>query len=231
MNIPPLCIIQARYGSTRLPGKMLLKIGGESLIARAWRIACEAFGEANVVVAIPECDLESALHAELRRINANVRTAIGVASDDVLGRFYEVAHSMRWHPDSVIVRYTPDDWRKNVAALRRVAGGTREPVEIGGEAFTLAQLDAAHERERATRPISGDCSLVRGDDGTATGCRCGRPVSWTGYDGTAEHFNTRREHITYALFHCPAPEPPDDGLPWSIDTEADLIAARKSEGE
>src|SRR5690242_10612729 len=43
VNIPPLCIIQARLDSTRLERKMLLTLNGETLIARAWRIACEAF--------------------------------------------------------------------------------------------------------------------------------------------------------------------------------------------
>jgi spore coat polysaccharide biosynthesis protein SpsF (cytidylyltransferase family) len=147
MTPPPLCVIQARYHSTRLPGKMLLKIGGESLIARAWETATWAFGMPDCVVAIPKTDEAGPLGDELRRIGANVFAWEGPESD-VLTRMWACAHTYRWHPDSAIVRYTPDDWRKDEAALRDVAGGYRLPVETGGEAFTLAMLDAAHERER-----------------------------------------------------------------------------------
>ena len=115
MNVPPLCIIQARWDSKRLPGKMLLKLGDETLITRAWRIACEAFGESNCVVATPKA--ENPLIEELRRIGAVVFQWAG-PEWDVLSRLYACAHTYRWHPDSVIVRYTPDDPFKSVEALR-----------------------------------------------------------------------------------------------------------------
>jgi spore coat polysaccharide biosynthesis protein SpsF len=143
MNIPPLCIIQARMGSMRLPGKMLLKLGDETLIARAVRIAGEAFGGQNVLVAIPHNEAQADLLAELERIEAHVMQ-VDCDEKDVLGRFHAAAHSMRWHPDSPIIRYTPDDPWKDEGALRAVASGLRVPVEFGGEAFTLAQLDYAH---------------------------------------------------------------------------------------
>lgn len=145
MNIPVLCIIQARYNSTRLPGKMLCELGGESLIARGVRIACEAFGPENVVVACCSIDKCSPLADELARIGATVHWYNG-AESDVLARFFECAHTYRWHPDSVLVRYTPDDAQKSVSMLRRVASGERLPVEWGGEAFTLAMLDEAQRR-------------------------------------------------------------------------------------
>lgn len=144
--IPVLCIIQARWNSTRLPGKMLLKLGEETLIERAWRIANECGQELYEwvsVVAIPKADETGPLGEELRRIGAKVFAWDG-PEWDVLGRFYYCAHHYRWHPDTVIVRYTPDDPFKTPGALRAAARGFRLPVEQGGEAFTLAQLDAAH---------------------------------------------------------------------------------------
>ena len=144
MNISPLCILQARLRSKRLPGKMLLPFGDETLIARGWRIACEAFTAEHCVVAIPKDDEQGPLGRELRRIGARVLGFNG-NDRDVVSRFHFAAHRYRWHPDSVIVRYTPDDPWKDPAALRMVASGERLPVEIGGEAFTLAQLDAVHE--------------------------------------------------------------------------------------
>ena len=144
MNIPPLCIIQARLNSARLRDKMLLDFGGETLIARAWRLVRRRFP--SFVVAIPGSDEAGPLGEELRRLGAEI-FAWGGFEDDVLGRFYHCAHAYRWHPDSVIVRWTPDDPFKDAdLALRVAENGCRLPVEQGGEAFTLAMLDAAHAR-------------------------------------------------------------------------------------
>jgi spore coat polysaccharide biosynthesis protein SpsF len=157
----PLCIIQARLKSSRLPEKMLLKLAGETLIARAWRLACEAFGQANVVVAIPTMDDAGPLGAELRRIKATVFAWDG-DERDVLGRFWFCAHRYRWHPDSIIFRWTGDDWNKSPSACLRVVAGERLPVEQGGEAFTLEMLDVAnsvtqdkYKREHITYALFG----------------------------------------------------------------------------
>jgi spore coat polysaccharide biosynthesis protein SpsF (cytidylyltransferase family) len=141
----PLVIIQARLASTRLPNKMLCDLGGQTLIERAWGIACEAFGADDCVVAIPKGDEDGPLGAELDRIGANVFAWEG-DERDVLGRFDACAWTYRWKRDSVIVRYTPDDPFKSAEHLWRVVSGERLPVELGGEAFTLGMLDAAHRR-------------------------------------------------------------------------------------
>ena len=49
--MPALIVIPARYGSTRLPGKPLLKIAGRTLIERVFRIAKTVSGSPQVVVA------------------------------------------------------------------------------------------------------------------------------------------------------------------------------------
>jgi hypothetical protein len=191
----PLVILQARLASTRLPGKMLLKIGAETLIERAWNKAAEAFGADDCVVAIPKGDEDGPLGEELDRIGANVFAWKGPESD-VLGRYHDCAHSYRWRGDSVLLRITPDDPMKSAEHMWRVVNGERLPVELGGEAFTLAMLDAAHEREELwVRTFSG-----------------------------ANEINSRREHITHALF--PFALPPI-GIPgYTVDTQADLDAAR-----
>ncbi len=112
----------------------------------------------------------------------------GGDENDVLGRFFETAVSFRWHPDSVIFRFTPDDVQKRVDMMLQVADGARHPVELGGEAFTLSML-----REAQTR--------------------------FAGIYDSPFH----REHITHAIFQCPAPPAPPGTI--SVDTEADLIAA------
>lgn len=143
--IPPLCIIQARYHSTRLPGKMLRTLGVETMIARSHRLACQAFSARHVVVAIPKGDELGPLGDELRRIGATIFAWEG-SENDVLWRFHDCAHAFRWHPDSVVHRWTPDDPFKDPWTCRSVAFGERAPVEIGGEAFTLGMLDEAYRR-------------------------------------------------------------------------------------
>lgn len=133
-------------GSKRLPGKMLLPLGGKPLVAWAYGAAVKAFGWPNVVVAIPATQENDALHGALLGLGAEVFRWDGPEAD-VLGRFYACAHRYRWHPDTVIVRISPDDPFKDPVMLRLVAAGERLAVEVGGEAFTLAQLDAAHFRE------------------------------------------------------------------------------------
>jgi spore coat polysaccharide biosynthesis protein SpsF (cytidylyltransferase family) len=141
--IPPLCIIQCRLNSTRLPQKMLAELGDETLIARAYRMAVAHFGDEHVVVAIPFKDWDGPLGDELRRVNARVMTT-ATHEADVLGRFYEVARTYRWRPESVLHRWTPDDPWKNSLAIMRAVNGERVSAETGGEAFTLAMLEHAH---------------------------------------------------------------------------------------
>lgn len=141
MSIPVMCIIQARYHSTRLPGKMLCELGGETLIARAHRLASEAFGAKRVVIAIPAHDpreLEEAVPG------AQIFLYAGYESD-LVARFYHCA--LRYEHTGVIHRWTPDDPFKDPACCRCVAKGEtstpwgqRYPVELAGEAFTFKHL-------------------------------------------------------------------------------------------
>ena len=155
----PLAIVQARMASTRLPGKMMLPLNGHPLVYHAWRRSVEAFGEVNVVVAMPISEENDTLAEFIKRIGGQVFRWDG-PEEDVLGRFYFCANAYRWHPQSVIVRITPDDFRKDVHAMKAVAAGARLPVEIGAEAFTLEQLLIAHayvtdpaQREHITHAI------------------------------------------------------------------------------
>ena len=191
-----LCIVQARLKSTRIENKMLLKLGGETLIARAWRVACEAFGAECCVVAIPTGDWNGPLGEELRRIGASVYLC-NKDENDVVWRFYMAC--IDWMMRTCVkdtplcVRYTPDDYRKSAEALRQTADGHVLPIEIGGEAFSFrdlltAQITAKGEREHVTYAIAG----------------------------------ARRLLGEVPIRH---PAPPNDGLPWTIDTPEQYAAA------
>ena len=147
-------------GSTRFPGKMMAPLRGRPLIWWAWRRSVEAFGEANVVVAIPDTEENHLLREFIESHDGRVFAWDG-DEDDVLGRLYHCAHSFRWHPESVICRVTPDDPLKQPELMRGVAWGARYPVELSCEATTLQTLTILHhnitdpaDREHLTHILS-----------------------------------------------------------------------------
>jgi len=186
---------------------MLLTLQGETLIARAWKQAVEVFGRGNVIVAIPHTDDDGPLGEELRRIDADVFAWDG-QERDVLARFYHCAHEYRWHPASIIVRWTPDDVKKSSQLCREVSEGARHPVWMSCEAFTLAQLDTAHRNEPAWRKLP------------TIGLRISPDLFVPDSEGVR---NRNREHISYALFPTYREETPPLGA--CIDTPADYDAA------
>ena len=60
--LSPIVIIPARLAASRLPGKPLLRIGGEAMIVRVWRAAIAA-GVGPVVVACAEEPIAAAIRA------------------------------------------------------------------------------------------------------------------------------------------------------------------------
>jgi len=142
-DIPPLAVLQARMGSTRLPGKMIRPLAGRPLIWWAWRRSVEAFGEDNVVVAMPATEENNVLAELVKNFGGKVFRWNG-DENDVLGRFYFCAHTFRWHPNSVICRITPDDPLKQPKLMKEVSWGVRHPVELSCEATTLQELSILH---------------------------------------------------------------------------------------
>jgi spore coat polysaccharide biosynthesis protein SpsF len=144
--IPPLVIVQARMGSTRLPRKMLLPLGGKPLVCHATETAIQTFGAEHVKATVPASVENDPLATVLLSLGIDVIRSTR-SERDVLGRFVDVARKYRWRPESTLLRLTPDDPWKTPEAMRRVVAGERLPAELGGEAFTLGMLEAAHERE------------------------------------------------------------------------------------
>jgi len=139
---------------------MMLPLGGRPLIWHAWRRCVEAFGEANVVVAIPDTEENELIRKFIEEQGGQVFRWDG-PENDVLGRIYHAAHALRWKRDSVILRVTPDDPFKDPKMMMRVAMGERHPVELSAEGMTLEWLEYAHaqvtnpeQREHLTHILS-----------------------------------------------------------------------------
>lgn len=100
MNV--VAIIQARVGSTRLPGKVLFELAGKTVLAHVIQRIKEAPGVDKVVIATTNNKADDAVVEEALRQGALVYRG---SEDDVLSRYYEAA---RQYQADVVVRITSD---------------------------------------------------------------------------------------------------------------------------
>ncbi len=109
-----VALIQARMGSTRLPGKSLALIGGRPLLQHVIERAQAAETVHDVVVATTWQLADRAIHDLAERCGAH---CFAGSVDDVLDRFYQAA----WLSHaSIVVRLTADDPFKDPAIIDRV---------------------------------------------------------------------------------------------------------------
>ena len=97
-----VAVVQARIGSSRLPGKVLKDLAGESVLARVVQRLHRSSLISEVVIATSASAGDRAVLREAERLN--VRCFRG-SEADVLDRFYQAARV--FHAD-VVVRITSD---------------------------------------------------------------------------------------------------------------------------
>jgi spore coat polysaccharide biosynthesis protein SpsF len=153
-NLKVVAIIQARMGSTRLPGKVLKDLAGDTVLARVVNRSRRARLVHQVVVATSELPADDAIVRECERL--------GVArfrgdEADVLDRYYRAALQ---HSADVIVRVTSDcpliDPELIDEHVRRLLDGWRQvdfvtnigertyPLGLAVEAMPLDVLTRMH---------------------------------------------------------------------------------------
>ena len=154
------CIIQARMGSRRLPGKMLMDLGGKPVlwhtVMRAKKIGLP------VLVTVPEKD------AELMAVTDNCQVGINFGpEDDVLSRYYFAAAGMGLGPSGAnrggaIMRLCGDQPLIDPDACTRVLEAFKGldvdwcandyhltyPIGLGCEVFTFQALELAHREAK-----------------------------------------------------------------------------------
>lgn len=216
MSERPIAIVQARVGSTRLPGKVLRSILGRPILWHVVERVRHASGLAHVVVATTDRPADEPIR---RLCEEHGITWFAGSERDVLDRFYRTALRERGDP---LVRVTADcplvdpELLTRLLALYRTgqydhvgvatgAGalrlpGGRFPDGLDAECFSFAALERAWRE--ATRPID-------------------------------------REHVTpyiwrnTAIFRCGhlTSERDYSQLRWTVDTEADFeLVAKVYEG-
>jgi len=101
MNV--VAIIQARMGSSRLPGKVLADLCGAPLLERVVRRVSRAASVTQVVIATTTKPADDAI---ARLCDERGWSCFRGSEDDVLDRYYQAA---RLHKADVVVRVTSDD--------------------------------------------------------------------------------------------------------------------------
>jgi spore coat polysaccharide biosynthesis protein SpsF len=97
-----IAIIQARMGSTRLPGKVLQDLAGKSMLARVVSRTCRAKALQEVVIATTTNALDDAI---VELCEAHNWSWFRGSEDDVLDRFYQAAKKYK---ADLIIRITSD---------------------------------------------------------------------------------------------------------------------------
>ncbi len=149
-------IVQARMGSTRLPGKVMEAVQGRPVLAHVLGRCAEIRGGDVVVCAVPDSEESAPLETVARARGAQVYRG---SEQDVLGRYLAAA---RMVGADVVMRITSDcplidpDVCGAVLALRAREGADYAtnnmprsfPLGLDCEAFTTAALA---EADRMTR--------------------------------------------------------------------------------
>ncbi len=86
-----VAIIQARLGSTRLPGKVLLDLGGKTVLGRVVERVGRMKTVKDLVVATSSLESDDAIEAECRRLGV---PCFRGSEEDVLDRFRGAADTM-----------------------------------------------------------------------------------------------------------------------------------------
>ena len=149
------CVIPARHGSTRLPGKPLLDIAGVPMIERVRRAAAASSAAAVIVATDHEA------------IRAQVAAAGGAvcltAAEHASGtdRLAEVARRQGWADDAIVVNVQGDEPLLPAAVIDQVAANLAAHPECGvatlcepiADAETLADPNAVKVVAAAGRAL------------------------------------------------------------------------------
>lgn len=101
-SINIITIIQVRMGSTRLPGKVLMDIGGRTMLARVVHRARRAKLLNKIIVATTLNSRDNPIVMECKRLDVSFSRG---SEEDVLDRYYQAAQKFR---ADAIVRITSD---------------------------------------------------------------------------------------------------------------------------
>lgn len=156
-------IIQARMGSTRLPGKSMMDLAGAPLIARILERVKRCIKLDDIVLAIPDTEKD--------RVLMDLGESYGIkvfagSENDLVDRYYQAA---LWSKADIVGRLPADNATPEPAEIDRiidhhlslgrrgfssnlsVIGDSEYPDGIGAEMFDFSLLEEARARQNDPR--------------------------------------------------------------------------------
>jgi len=140
-----VAIIQARMGSTRLPGKVMMRMGNRTLLGYLTTHLSTARTLSAIVIATTTHHRDDVIVEEARRLGVE---SFRGSEDDVLERYIQAA---RVHNAEIVVRVTGDNPFTDPASIDRVVEQVAEgydyaiegdlPVGTTGEALSFEALE------------------------------------------------------------------------------------------
>jgi spore coat polysaccharide biosynthesis protein SpsF len=199
-----VAIIQARMGSSRLPGKVLMDLGGETVLGRVVRRSRRSPLTNATVVATTELSADDAIAKECQRLGVSCFRGM---EENVLDRYY---HAALEHSAQLIVRLTSDN-------------PLVDPDLIDETVMTILKSDADYANNRSPRiyPQGLDVEVF-----TFAALERAQRTARRPYD--LEHVTPYfYEHSE--IFQCVAVKRPFDFSHhrWTLDTPEDLEVIRE----
>jgi spore coat polysaccharide biosynthesis protein SpsF len=197
-----VAIIQARMGSSRLPGKVLADIGGATMLAQVVRRLREATRVDEIVVATSLVLDDDAVADEAARLGAGVHRG---SENDVLGRYLGAAREFR---AEAILRITADCPLLDPGVVDLVIEALTDEVDYASN---------THDR-----------SFPRGLDSEALHRDTLERIARLGTSRAAREHVTAFVMESPALFRVAQvrAERDDSDLRWTVDTPDDLAMVR-----
>jgi spore coat polysaccharide biosynthesis protein SpsF len=197
-----VAIIQARMGSSRLPGKVLTDIGGATMLAQVVRRLRAAQRIAEVVIATSTAADDDTVVCEAGRLGASVSRG---SETDVLSRFLGAARAYR---ADAIVRVTADCPLLDAGVVDQVIEALTDEVDYASN---------THER-----------TYPRGLDAEALHRDTLERIARLGTSPAAREHVTAFVMEVPSLFRVAhvRGEADDADLRWTVDTAEDLAMVR-----
>jgi spore coat polysaccharide biosynthesis protein SpsF len=171
-----VAIIQARMGSTRLPGKVMKDIVGTTMLDRVFSRTSRSSSVDEVLIATSMLPQDEPIVGECERLGA---TCFRGSENDVLDRYFKAAKSRN---ASIVVRITSDcplidpqvvdrvveelissgaDYSSNTVSRTYPRGLDTEAMKAEALQSAWEKADRPHQREHVTPYIYQNPSLFR----------------------------------------------------------------------
>jgi spore coat polysaccharide biosynthesis protein SpsF len=155
-NQTVMAFLQARMGSKRLPGKVLMPIQGKTILERAICRLSESPAIDEVVVLTTISPRDDVIMKEAARLGTRVYRG---SEEDVLERFQKASEHFR---PAIVVRATADNPLIEIGSVERIVEALRSrhldwclekdlPYGSATEAVTASALEQVHLRARDPR--------------------------------------------------------------------------------